>query len=204
MGRWVRRDPIGEKGGLNVYAFVGNKQLKKVDAVGLAPAVCGIDENGMPIYCPNPPPCYNCTVPPPDPIPPWPPIPRIPPRKEWPKKNRLGPDACDVGEILVETYTLTVLMFQPRIPRLPDFPSPNSLIMETRKYYLPGSGDMPNPTMPPTEGDWIVALIVTEYTCVCPLATSTFTTLGPNYKGFGRAYAEIWIWNEYNCCKDED
>jgi RHS repeat-associated protein len=34
-GRWINRDPIGEKGGLNLYAFVGNDSIDHYDAFGL-------------------------------------------------------------------------------------------------------------------------------------------------------------------------
>ena len=34
-GRWISRDPIGEEGGENVYAFVGNQVLAYVDPLGL-------------------------------------------------------------------------------------------------------------------------------------------------------------------------
>jgi RHS repeat-associated protein len=34
-GRWVSRDPIGEKGGPNLYGFVSADSLDKVDAFGL-------------------------------------------------------------------------------------------------------------------------------------------------------------------------
>ena len=37
FGRWVSRDPIGERGGLNRYAFVGNSPLNTVDPLGLKP-----------------------------------------------------------------------------------------------------------------------------------------------------------------------
>jgi len=36
LGRWVNRDPIGERGGINVYAFVGNNALNAWDLLGLA------------------------------------------------------------------------------------------------------------------------------------------------------------------------
>jgi hypothetical protein len=35
-GRWPSRDPIGEKGGLNLYGFVGNDGVNSWDALGLA------------------------------------------------------------------------------------------------------------------------------------------------------------------------
>jgi RHS repeat-associated protein len=34
-GRWPSRDPIGERGGLNLYGFVGNNGINKVDYFGL-------------------------------------------------------------------------------------------------------------------------------------------------------------------------
>jgi hypothetical protein len=33
-GRWPSRDPIGEKGGLNLYGFVGNDGVGRVDVLG--------------------------------------------------------------------------------------------------------------------------------------------------------------------------
>lgn len=33
---WLNRDPIGERGGLNLYAFVGNSTVSQVDVLGLA------------------------------------------------------------------------------------------------------------------------------------------------------------------------
>ncbi len=35
--RWLGRDPIGEKGGINLYAFVGNNAIASIDSNGLAP-----------------------------------------------------------------------------------------------------------------------------------------------------------------------
>src|SRR4030095_12108238 len=35
LGRWLNRDPIGEEGGTNLYAYVGNRVVKQVDPVGL-------------------------------------------------------------------------------------------------------------------------------------------------------------------------
>lgn len=35
LGRWITRDPIAEKGGLNLYAFVGNSPLNWYDPTGL-------------------------------------------------------------------------------------------------------------------------------------------------------------------------
>ncbi len=35
-GRWLSRDPIGERGGVNLYGFVGNDGVNKVDVLGMA------------------------------------------------------------------------------------------------------------------------------------------------------------------------
>ncbi|MEI6218951.1 MAG: RHS repeat-associated core domain-containing protein [bacterium] len=35
MGRWMSRDPIGERGGRNVYGFVGNAPIGQIDPIGL-------------------------------------------------------------------------------------------------------------------------------------------------------------------------
>jgi RHS repeat-associated protein len=34
-GRWTTRDPIGERGGLNLYGFVGNNPINYIDPIGL-------------------------------------------------------------------------------------------------------------------------------------------------------------------------
>jgi RHS repeat-associated protein len=39
MGRWLNRDPIGEMGGLNLFGFVGNDPVNKIDVLGLHPLV---------------------------------------------------------------------------------------------------------------------------------------------------------------------
>jgi RHS repeat-associated protein len=35
LGRWINRDPIGERGGLNLYSYVGNSPVTLVDPLGL-------------------------------------------------------------------------------------------------------------------------------------------------------------------------
>ncbi len=37
LGRWMSRDPIGESGGTNLYAFVGNDPVNMVDDYGMVP-----------------------------------------------------------------------------------------------------------------------------------------------------------------------
>jgi RHS repeat-associated protein len=37
LGRWTSRDPVGERGGLNLYGFVGNDGIEKLDFLGLKP-----------------------------------------------------------------------------------------------------------------------------------------------------------------------
>lgn len=48
MGRWLNRDPIAENGGVNLYGFVGNDGVGKVDRLGLelppSPPSPSIDE----------------------------------------------------------------------------------------------------------------------------------------------------------------
>src|SRR5690606_13209740 len=34
-GRWLNRNPIGERGGLNLYGMVGNDPANRVDVLGL-------------------------------------------------------------------------------------------------------------------------------------------------------------------------
>ncbi len=48
LGRWVNRDPVGERGGANVYAMVGNDPLNLLDYLGLYPA---IDEDSADELC---------------------------------------------------------------------------------------------------------------------------------------------------------
>ncbi len=42
LGRWPNRDPIGEQGGINLYAFVGNNSPNYVDRNGLAAGYIGV------------------------------------------------------------------------------------------------------------------------------------------------------------------
>lgn len=39
-GRWISRDPIGEKGGMNMYSYVGNRPTVEVDPLGLESCPC--------------------------------------------------------------------------------------------------------------------------------------------------------------------
>lgn len=41
LGRWLSRDPIGERGGLNLYGYVGNNALNRSDPLGLQAPVPG-------------------------------------------------------------------------------------------------------------------------------------------------------------------
>jgi hypothetical protein len=77
-GRWVSRDPIGERGGANCFAFVGGDPCNHADIIGLVPAFPG--EPGL--------------WPPPPPWLPWPPPP------PWPPPDGLfppTPPATDAG-----------------------------------------------------------------------------------------------------------
>ncbi len=39
LGKWPNRDPLGEEGGPNLYAFLGNRPLRNVDVLGLVGSV---------------------------------------------------------------------------------------------------------------------------------------------------------------------
>jgi RHS repeat-associated protein len=45
-GRWLTRDPISEKGGLNIYHFARNNPIGYVDFLGLE-SLCYFDNNGI-------------------------------------------------------------------------------------------------------------------------------------------------------------
>jgi hypothetical protein len=45
--RWPNRDPLGEAGGLNLYAYVVNGPINKIDSVGLATVVVITDGGGI-------------------------------------------------------------------------------------------------------------------------------------------------------------
>jgi RHS repeat-associated protein len=45
FGRWLSRDPIGERGGLNLYGYVGNQPINFRDPLGLEPSDEWWDEN---------------------------------------------------------------------------------------------------------------------------------------------------------------
>jgi hypothetical protein len=45
IGRWLSRDPIAERGGVNLYGFVGNDGLNNRDYLGLATTITGDDYN---------------------------------------------------------------------------------------------------------------------------------------------------------------
>ena len=41
MGRWNRKDPLGEKGGINLYGFIDNDPIGSIDLLGLKKTVSG-------------------------------------------------------------------------------------------------------------------------------------------------------------------
>ena len=50
LGRWLSRDPIGERGGRNLFLFCANNPLFRMDAQGLTGQITGIGSNGNAIY----------------------------------------------------------------------------------------------------------------------------------------------------------
>lgn len=40
IGRWINRDPIGEEGGVNLYAFTANSPIDAIDRDGLDTYIC--------------------------------------------------------------------------------------------------------------------------------------------------------------------
>jgi RHS repeat-associated protein len=87
LGRWPNRDPIGERGGINLYGYVGNSPVNFVDPYGqqVVPPIF-IPRPVPPIFIPRPaPPIFiPRPVPPivvPKPAPPMPPpVPVVPPQ----------------------------------------------------------------------------------------------------------------------------
>ncbi|HEX8234530.1 MAG TPA: RHS repeat-associated core domain-containing protein [Abditibacteriaceae bacterium] len=47
LGMWLNRDPIQEQGGLNLYTFVSNNAINKIDAHGETPLLPGIIAGGV-------------------------------------------------------------------------------------------------------------------------------------------------------------
>ncbi len=45
-GRWLSQDPIGEKGGVNLYGMVGNRVIDRVDLLGLAEGEFTVENMG--------------------------------------------------------------------------------------------------------------------------------------------------------------
>jgi RHS repeat-associated protein len=43
LGRWINRDPIREKGGINLYGYVGNDPVNEIDPQGLDAGAAGRD-----------------------------------------------------------------------------------------------------------------------------------------------------------------
>jgi RHS repeat-associated protein len=72
--RWLNRDPIEEQGGLNLYGFVGNDAISRIDPFGLTPPV---DSPRWP------------------PIPSGPAAPRCPVQEDWSGDNNCMNYACD-------------------------------------------------------------------------------------------------------------
>jgi hypothetical protein len=45
LGNWPNRDPIGERGGMNLYGFVGNQPVDEIDIFGLWASLYGFSEH---------------------------------------------------------------------------------------------------------------------------------------------------------------
>lgn len=80
-GRWPNRDPIAERGGENLYGFVGNNPISRVDVLGLIPPM------DVPWWPPQPP----------QPAPPRPPGPPAPPAY---KPNKLYDNSCCTEDVV--------------------------------------------------------------------------------------------------------
>jgi RHS repeat-associated protein len=83
LGRFISQDPIGFRGGINLYAYANNAPIDFADACGLSPRKPSPNPPFPPLPGPNPPipplPPLPGPNPPIPPIPPFPPIPPIPP-----------------------------------------------------------------------------------------------------------------------------
>lgn len=60
IGRWLSRDPIGERGGKNLYGYVRNEAVNRTDYLGLRPPYPGpTDTHPLPPPNPVPPPILD-------------------------------------------------------------------------------------------------------------------------------------------------
>lgn len=55
LGKWLSRDPIAERGGINLYRYVSNRAISLVDPLGLADIPAPTSPNGSPAPPPHPP-----------------------------------------------------------------------------------------------------------------------------------------------------
>ena len=44
LGRWVSRDPLGDRGGINIYVLVRNQSISQFDRLGLSPSAGVVEE----------------------------------------------------------------------------------------------------------------------------------------------------------------